>query len=68
MMDELTVKTFEKRMVPEPDSVSKDPVALTAIELALFENLRADQYTDKRLEQERLPMEYVVQNINAWIL
>lgn len=66
MMDELTVKTFAERMVPEPDSVSKDPVALTEKELALFKGLRADQYADKRLEQERLPMEYVAQNIDAW--
>ena len=41
MMDELTVKTFAERMVPEPDSVSKDPVALTETELALFKGLRA---------------------------
>ena len=68
MMDELTVKTFAERMVPEPDSVSKDPVALTETELALFKGLRADQYADKRLEQERLPMEYVAQHIDAWVV
>lgn len=67
MMDEQTVKAFAERMVPEPDSVSKDPVALTEKELALFKALRADQYADKRLEQERLPMEYVAQNIDAWV-
>ena len=68
MMDELTVKTFAERMVPEPDSVSKDPVALTETELALFKGLRADRYVDKRLEQERLPMEYVAQHIDAWVV
>lgn len=68
MMDELTVKTFAERMVSEPDSVSKDPVALTETELALFKGLRADQYADKRLEQERLPMEYVAQHIDAWVV
>lgn len=68
MMDELTVRNFAERMVPEPDSVSKDPVALTKTELALFKVLRSDQYADKRLEQERLPMEYVAQNIDAWII
>jgi hypothetical protein len=68
MMDELTVKTFAERMVPEPDSVSKDPVALTETELALFKGLRADQYADKRLEQERLPMEYVAHHIDAWVV
>lgn len=68
MMDEPTVKTFAERMVPEPDSISKDPVALTEDELVLFKDLRAGHYTDKRLEQERLPMEYVAQNIDAWIV
>ena len=67
MMDELTVKTFAARMVPEPDSVSKDPIALTDKELALFKSLRADRYVDRRLEQERLPMEYVAQNIEEWL-
>ncbi|PID43347.1 MAG: hypothetical protein CSA52_02250 [Gammaproteobacteria bacterium] len=67
MMDELTVKAFEERMVPEPDPVSREPVALTEKELALYKDLRADRYVGKRLEQERLPMEYVVQNIDAWL-
>ena len=52
----------------EPDSVSKDPVVLTETELALFKGLRADKYADKRLEQERLPMEYVAQHIDAWVV
>ena len=68
MMDELTVETFAERMVPEPDSVSKDPIALTDKELALFKSLRADHYVDRRLEQERLPMEYVAQNIEEWLV
>ncbi len=68
MMDELTVETFAARMVPEPDSVSKDPIALTDKELALFKNLRTDRYADRRLEQERLPMEYVAQNIEEWLV
>ncbi|PIE20725.1 MAG: hypothetical protein CSA61_00755 [Neptuniibacter caesariensis] len=68
MMDELTVKTFAERMVPEPDSVSKDPVALTETELVLFKGLRADHYAGRRLEQERLPMEYIAQHIDAWVV
>ncbi len=68
MMDELTVETFVGRMVSEPDSVSKGPVALTDKELALFKGLRADHYADRRLEQERLPIEYVVKNIEVWIV
>ncbi len=68
MMDESTVKTFAERMVPEPNSVSREPVALTEQELALFKRLRAADYADKRLEQERLPKEYIEQNISAWIV
>ena len=67
MMDEMTVKTFAGRMVPEPDSVSKDPIALADKELVLFKSLRGDRYIDRRLEQERLPMEYVAQNIEEWL-
>ncbi len=66
MMDEVTVETFEERMVAEPDSVLKDPVALTNIELVLFKRLRSDHYTNRRLEQERLPMDYVIDNIASW--
>lgn len=68
MMDEQTVKAFEERMVPEPDSVSKNPLSLTERELALFKKLRDDRYANKRLEQERLPLEYVLQNIDAWVM
>lgn len=68
MMDEKTVKAFEERMVPEPDSVFKDPVSLTEKELTLFKGLRADHYADRRLEQERLPMEYIEKYIDAWIV
>ena len=67
MMDAMTVETFEERMVAEPDSVSKDCVALTNIELALFKRLRSDHYANTRLEQERLPMDYVMKNIASWI-
>jgi len=68
MMDEQTVKAFEERMVPEPDSVYKDPVALTEKELALFNSLRAESFSNKRLEQERLPLDYVAQYIRDWIV
>ena len=67
MMDEPTVATFAQRMVSEPDSVFKDPIALTDHERDLFRSLRAGHYAGKRLEQERLPMEYVRQSIDAWI-
>lgn len=67
MMDEQTVKTFEERMVLEPDSVSKNPVALTETELLLFKQLRSRHYVGTRLEQERLPLDYVIKNITNFI-
>lgn len=67
MMDEVTVKTFAERMVQESDSVSRDPIALTDNELALFKRLRSGYFANKRLEQERLPLEYVTQHIHDWI-
>ena len=67
MMDEQTVKAFEERMVPEPSSVFKNQVALTEKELALFKGLRNNFYLNKRLEQERLPLNYVRKVICEWI-
>ena len=67
MMDEQTVATFAERMVPEPDSGCKPPMALTAAELALWHDLRAERYANSRLEQERLPMEYVAHHLAAWL-
>ena len=68
MMNAVTVEAFEARMVAEPESVTKDPVAMTDIELALFKKLRSNFYANKRLEQERLPIEHVMKNIESWIV
>ena len=68
MMDELTVKTFAERMVPEPDSVSKEPIFLTEKELLLFKRLRSRHYVGTRLEQERLPLDYVIKSITDFII
>ncbi|WP_250657086.1 Wadjet anti-phage system protein JetD domain-containing protein [Alkalimarinus coralli] len=67
MMDEQTVKTFADRMVSGPDSVAKTPVALTDKELILFNGLRADHYANKRLEQERIPVDYVLESLRLWL-
>lgn len=67
MMDIETVENYQERMVAEPDSVLKEPVALTERESVLFRQLRSEKYANKRLEQERLPMEYIVKNITCWI-
>jgi len=67
MMDVVTVEAYQDRMVPEPDSVSKEPIALTEQELDLFNRLRSEQFVNARLEQERLPMDYVTKNIASWL-
>ncbi len=67
MMDEKTVLVFEERMVPEPESVFKVPCSLTGDELTLFNNLRSKKYKDSRLEQERLPRDYVASVLNGWL-
>lgn len=67
MMDEQTVQAFEERMVNEPQSVSKMPPALTLKESILFQKLRTDAYRGRRLEQERLSKEYIMQRLQEWI-
>lgn len=67
MMDAATVEVYQERMVAEPDSVFKEPIALTEEELDLFKGLRSEQYANTRLEQERLPMDYVTKIIESWI-
>ena len=66
MMDAATAEVYQERMVAEPDSVCKEPIALTKEELNLFRGLRSRQYANTRLEQERLPMDYVNKFIESW--
>ena len=67
MMDSETVEAYRDRMVDEPESVFKEPIALTDDELTLFRMLRNRDYSHSRLEQERLPMDYVYKKIKLWI-
>jgi len=67
MMDAGTVEAYRDRMVAEPDSVAKAPIALTGHESELFRQLRSEKYANKRLEQERLPIDYVVKAISCWL-
>lgn len=59
MMDEATVLQFQDRMVDEPDSICFEPLYLTNEELKLFLQLRARSYTNRRLEQERVSIEWL---------
>lgn len=66
MMDTETVEAYRDRMVDEPESVARDPVALTDCELTLFQMLRNGDYGRARLEQERLPMDFVYKTVGLW--
>ncbi|BBI67419.1 hypothetical protein PKHYL_16100 [Psychrobacter sp. KH172YL61] len=67
MMDDQTIKQFINRMVDEPDSINHEPTHLTHDELTLFTELRRGIYGFKRLEQERLPSEYIKQALEKWL-
>ena len=66
MMDSETVKAYGDRMVDEPEPVVREPIALTKAELVLFRKLRNGDYVNTRLEQERLPMDYIFRNLKIW--
>ena len=59
MMDEATVLQFQNHMVGEPDSIFSEPQYLTADELKLFHDLRAQTFKNRRLEQERISVDWV---------
>lgn len=67
MMDMQTVDAYRQRMVDEPGSVIKEPIALTRAERELFSALRGRRYGHTRLEQERLPIDYVTRAIDLWL-
>lgn len=67
MMDAETVVAYQERMVDEPDSVIREPLALTRSERDLFRALRSGRYGHGRLEQERLPMDYIVRVMGLWL-
>lgn len=66
MMDSEVVEAYRDRMVDEPESVTREPVALTDRELMLFRMLRNGDYGSTRLEQERLPMDFVYEKVRLW--
>ncbi|MCO6413242.1 MAG: hypothetical protein J5I92_10895 [Thiogranum sp.] len=64
MMDEATLERFRERAVTEPESVESLPENLTSAESRLFEELKAGAL---RLEQERLPPDYISTRLLAWL-
>lgn len=66
MMDSDTVEAYRDRMVDEPESVTREPVALTDRELIFFRMLRNGTFGCTRLEQERLPIDFVYEKLRLW--
>ncbi|OUY11207.1 hypothetical protein CAP42_02705 [Acinetobacter indicus] len=63
MMDEATLLHFQERMVDEPDSISDQPNYLTEHEQVLFHALRAGAFNQRRLEQERISVDWILKYI-----
>ncbi len=53
--------------VDEPESVTREPVELTDRELILFRMLRNGTFGWTRLEQERLPIDFVYEKLRLWV-
>ncbi len=64
-MDAETVEAYLDRMVDEPESIIRVPDALIEHERIIFRRLRNCDCGSTRLEQERLPMDFVYDKVGA---
>jgi len=67
MMDKVTLERYQSRMVNEPKPVENLPEFLTTAETQLFLALKANHYGMSRLEQERLPPDYIHDQLDSWL-
>lgn len=67
MMDTNTLAQHIHRMVAEPEALERLPEFLTDLEAQLFLDLKAGNYPNTRLEQERLPPDFICTQLNAWV-
>ncbi|WP_263078376.1 DUF3322 domain-containing protein [Endozoicomonas sp. Mp262] len=67
MMDWNTLNQFSDRMSYEENPVPTLPDNLTADEISLFNQLNKGQPQQNRLEQERLPQDYIEDSLLEWI-
>lgn len=67
MMDKKTLIEFDQRTVPEPSPLGELPPNLLANEIELFEALQQGIYRGSRLEQERLPADYIEKELLKWL-
>ena len=66
MMDENTLIQFKDRAVSEFEQYDGNQKYLTESEGELFNNLKKSKYKQVRLEQERLPFEYIKSILDKW--
>jgi|GEM_PF-244392 len=66
MMDTETLERFAQFQVGEPNPQTERPATLTSEEVALWERLNQGGQP-MRLEQERLPQDYVRNRLEAWL-
>ena len=67
MMDLVTLKAHEDRMVQEPEPVGTLPAQLTGQEQQLFLDLAAGRFLSTRLEQERISSDFVSAALETWL-
>lgn len=67
MMDQQTLRTFAQQMVVEPEKVKTLPTHLTEAETQLFYELKNDVPGMGRLEQEKLPADFVRSHLERWL-
>lgn len=67
MMDTDTLENFEDQMVIEPTPVETCPINLTDSENDIYYGLKTKQFKSSRLEQERLPPDYILLKIREWL-
>jgi hypothetical protein len=60
-MDEKTLQTYSNFVVKDPNQTNKELACLTQEEHTLYKNLN-----NKRLEQERIPLDVVQQELKRW--
>ena len=55
------------RIVQENEHVPDTPRTLTEAEVKLFNDLKTARFNTSRLKQERLPPDYIQENLQQWL-
>jgi len=68
MMDKVTLAKHSEKIVDEPISYTGELANLTDAEESLFNHLISCRSGTIRLEQERLSMDYITEQLNHWLI